>query len=156
MKTKKYFPLFMDLNSKKVMVVGGGTIAERRIRTLLDFVEEIWVIAPEISDGIRELKEQGRIFWKKKRYEREDIYDADLVLAATDDRKVNEDIYSACKCLGILVNTASDRRKCAFYFPGILLEEDVVMGFNSGGDPVKSREMRRKVERLLNQPGGKE
>ena len=79
MKTKKYFPLFMDLNSKKVMVVGGGTIAERRIRTLLDFVEEIWVIAPEISDGIRELKEQGRIFWKKKRYEREDIYDADLV-----------------------------------------------------------------------------
>ena len=71
MKTKKYFPLFMDLNSKKVMVVGGGTIAERRIRTLLDFVEEIWVIAPEISDGIRELKEQGRIFWKKKRYERE-------------------------------------------------------------------------------------
>ena len=86
MKTKKYFPLFMDLNSKKVMVVGGGTIAERRIRTLLDFVEEIWVIAPEISDGIRDLKEQGRIFWKKKRYEREDIYDADLVLAATDDR----------------------------------------------------------------------
>ena len=156
MKTKKYFPLFMDLNSKKVMVVGGGTIAERRFRTLLDFVEAIWVIAPEISDGIRDLKEQGRIFWKKKRYEREDIYDADLVLAATDDRKVNEDIYSACKCLGILVNTASDRRKCDFYFPGILLEEDVVMGFNSGGDPVKSREMRRKVERLLHQPGGKE
>ena len=97
MKTeKKRFPLYTDLTEKKAVVIGGGNIASRRIKSLLGFVGELIVIAPDVQPEIQELAKSGELVWKQKKYEREDLYDADLALAATDDRKVNEDIYSAC------------------------------------------------------------
>ncbi len=157
MKTeKKLFPLYTDLTEKKAVVIGGGNIASRRIKSLLGFVGELIVIAPDVQPEIRELAKSGELVWKQKRYEREDLYDADLALAATDDRKVNEDIYSACKCLGILVNTASDQNKCDFHFPGIINHDGVVIGFNAAGkDHKKTRQMREKVEEFLKTPGGR-
>jgi len=93
---------------------------------------------------------QGEILYKEKTYSREDLYDADLVIAATDNKEVNEDIYSACKCLGIQVNVASDQNKCDFHFPGILEYEGVVIGFNgSGKDHRKVREVREKTQKVL-------
>lgn len=156
MKTeKKLFPLFTDLSEKKAVVVGAGRIAARRIHTLLDFVGELIVIAPEAVPQVQELAAEGRIVWLGKTYEREDIYDADLVLAATDDPAVNSDIYSACKCLGILVNTASDQTKCDFHFPGIVCHDGVTIGFNAAGkNHAGARQMREKVESFLKRPEG--
>lgn len=115
-KEKKLFPLFVDLTGKKAVVVGAGKIATRRVKTLLPFLGEIQVIAPKASGEILELAEQGEVIYQKKCYEREDLYDAHMVLAATNDTKVNEDIYSACKCLGILVNLPAIRTNVIFIF----------------------------------------
>ena len=101
---KKYFPMFVDLTDKKVVVAGAGTIAKRRIRAMLEFTEHLTVIAPEVNPELRTLEEQGKLTVLRKAYEREDLYDAALVIAATNDKKTNEDIYAACKCLGILQN----------------------------------------------------
>lgn len=156
MKEKKYFPLYTDLSEKKAVVLGGGKIASRRIRTLMDFVGNLVVIAPKAVEDVEKLAEEGRITWIPRKYQREDIYDADIVLAATDDAGVNSDIYSACKCMGILVNTASDQTKCDFHFPGIICHEGVTIGFNGAGkDHGKTREMRERVEKYLTTPGGK-
>lgn len=149
-KEKKYFPLFTDLTEKKIVVCGAGEVAGRRVRTLLGFAGEIVVVAPECSEEIRKLSEKKEVIYKQKNYEREDIYDADMVIAATDNEKVNEDIYSACKCLGILVNVASSQQKCDFHFPGIIEYDGVVLGFNGAGkDHKKVRKIREKTERLL-------
>ena len=157
MKTeKKLFPLYTDLTQKKAVVIGGGKIASRRITSLLGFVGELVVIAPLVQPEIRELAEKGELIWKQKEYRREDLYDADLALAATDDSRVNDDIYSACKCLGILVNTASDHNKCDFHFPGLICHDGVGIGFNAAGkDHKKTRQMREKVEEFLKTPGGR-
>ena len=98
---RPYFPMFVDISHKKVVVVGAGTIAKRRIRTLVDFTECLTVIAPEVNPELLELQAQGKIRILKKQYQREYIYDADLVIAATNDHQTNEDIYSVCKCMGI-------------------------------------------------------
>ena len=99
---------------------------------------------------ILDLAEKGEILYRKKPYAREDLYDADMVIAATDSKEVNEDIYSACKCLGIQVNVASDQKKCDFHFPGVLEYDGVVMGFNGGGkDHRKVRQVREKVQEAL-------
>ena len=149
-KEKKMFPLFVDLTQKKVLVAGAGKIASRRVKTLLPFVGELVVEAPEASEEILSLAQKGDILYRKKTYAREDLYDADLVIAATDSREVNEDIYSACKCLGIQVNVASDQKKCDFHFPGILEYDGVTIGFNGGGkDHRKVREVREKTQRAL-------
>lgn len=145
-----YFPMFTDISKKKILVIGGGNIARRRVRTLLDFAENITVIAPDAGEEIKDLAIKKRIVWKQKTYEREDLYDADLVVAATDKPEVNNDVYSACKCLGITVNTASDKHKCDFHFPGVTEYEGVVIGFNAAGmNHKKTKEVREKVEAFL-------
>lgn len=83
---------------------------------------------------------------QKKNYEREDIYDADYVIAATNDHQINSDIYSACKCMGITVNVCSDKTKCDFYFPGIVQNGNVVIGVTASGSDHK--EARKTVEKI--------
>lgn len=146
----KYFPLFVSLEEKEILVVGGGTIASRRIRALLPFGGRLTVIAPEVSDFIKEAAAEGELVWKQEAYTREALRYADLVLACTDDPELNGEVYSVCKCLGIPVNVCSDRRKCDFYFPGIVARDNVVIGVTAGGtDHRKAREVREKIERLL-------
>ena len=143
---RPYFPMFVDISHKKVVVVGAGTIAKRRIRTLVDFTECLTVIAPEVNPELLELQAQGKIRILKKQYQREDIYDADLVIAATNDHQTNEDIYSVCKCMGITVNVCSDKTKCDFYFPGIVQNGNVVVGVTASGSDHK--EARKTVEKI--------
>ena len=138
--------MFVDISDKKVIVVGAGTIAKRRIRTLMEFTDHLEVIAPEVNKELLDLQEEGRITIRKKKYEREDIFDAAMVIAATNDSKINNDIYSACKCLGILVNVCSDKNKCDFYFPGIAQTENVVIAVTASGKDHKLA--RRLVERV--------
>ncbi|MGN0363321.1 MAG: bifunctional precorrin-2 dehydrogenase/sirohydrochlorin ferrochelatase [Bilifractor sp.] len=213
---KIFFPVFLDLSAKKIVVVGGGSIAERRILTLYGFAGSITIIAPEITDllqtlsdphliqtgskpsSVRNLLHEDRsqcsddhpdhtsindsaqdnstpntsssdtssrdnwkpspgskaqqtpVIWKKKKYERSDIMDADLVLACTSDPDLNNDIYVACKCLGILVNDCSDKNKCDFYFPSIVQKDNVVVGINgSGADHHQVKVIRQKIEQAL-------
>ena len=147
---KRYFPMFIDLSDKKVVVAGAGTIAKRRIRTLVDFTDHLVVIAPEVNKELKDLEAEGRLTILRKNYEREDIYDAALVIAATNDRKVNQDIYSACKCLGILVNVCNDKNKCDFYFPGIVSDENVVVGISaSGQEPKKAKAVTEQIQTMF-------
>lgn len=146
----RFFPVFIDLSEKKIIVVGGGTIAERRVKTLLDFAGSILVISPSATDLLRRLSDEGRIEWKQTAYDRGLIQDADMVLACTDDEKVNGDIHAACRCLGIPVNCSNDRHRCDFYFPGIVRKDNVVIGITaSGTDHRRAKEVRQLVEKAL-------
>ena len=114
----RYFPLFIDLEKKKITVIGAGTIASRRIRTLLNFGAQITVLAPEASEEVRKLAEKGRLVWRKGAYAPGLpglLEDAVFVLAATDDREVNEAVRQECRTLGVPVNLSDDRKKCDFY-----------------------------------------
>ena len=92
-----YFPLFIDLSKKKIVVIGAGTIAKRRIRTLYDFVGQITVVAPEIHPDIQKLANTDKLKTIRKCYDSADLYDADIVLAATNDKKVNREIAELCR-----------------------------------------------------------
>ncbi len=147
---KPYFPMFIDLTDKKVIVVGAGTIAKRRIRSLLSFTNHLVVIAPEVNKELKDLENQGLLKILRKKYDREDVYGADLVIAATNDAQTNNDIYSVCKCMGIPVNVCSDKRKCDFYFPGIALKDQVVVGVTaSGSDHKKARWVIEQIRKIL-------
>lgn len=147
---KKFFPLFVDLTEKKVVVIGAGKIAARRIRTLLSFTGKVTVIAPEAEEEILQLFAKQKLEYRKKEYEARDLLGADLVFAATDSEKVNEDVYRGCKEAKIPVNVASNQNFCDFHFPGIIEYEGVVLGFNGAGkDHKKVREVRQRTECAL-------
>ena len=131
-----YFPLFVDLEGRQVLVVGGGKIAMRRVRTLLEFGCEITVVSPEVCEELRE-----NVLWKKKRYDETDLESLGnvgeasrfvFVLAAAAP-EVNEKIVCDCRKKKIPVNNASNRDQCDFYFPGIAKDGDTVVGITSGG-----------------------
>lgn len=140
-----YFPFFIDISEKKIVVVGAGKIASRRILTLSEFTRNIKVVALHCADSVRKLAEEGKVQIREKAYERDDIYGADIVIAGTDDSELNNEIYSVCKCLGILVNVISDRTKCDFHFPGIVKRDSLVAGVNAGGQDHKMAKRAREV-----------
>lgn len=147
---RPYFPMFIDLTDKKILVAGGGTIALRRIRTLLKFRADIRVIAPELCEELAQLEEGGKIAAERREYRTSDIDGVYIVLAATDDHEVNRRIWEECRAAGVTVNVADDRSLCDFYFPSIVMTEDTVIGINCGGeDHAKVKETRIKIEEMF-------
>ena len=145
-----YFPLFMDISDKKIVVIGGGNIAARRVKVLSQFCRNLTVVAPRIHPDLLTLEEKGQIRVIRREYEREDIYDAWMVLATTDQHKINEEIYSVAKCLGALVNVASNREKCDFHFPGIVKKNHFVVGINASGmDHKGAARLKKRIEEAV-------
>ena len=147
---RPYFPMFIDLTDKKILVAGGGTIALRRVRTLLKFGTDIHVIAPELCEELTQMEEEGKITAEHREYRAGDIHGAQIVLAATDDHEVNRRIWEECRTVGILVNVADDKKLCDFYFPAVVMTGDTVIGINCGGmDHAKVKEARIKIEKVV-------
>ena len=128
-----FFPMFVDLSRRRALVVGGGRIAARRVNTLAQFCPDITVVAPAIHPGIAALVDGERVKALERAFAMDDLNSADLVLACTDDPALNADIAKACRDRDILVNDASDRRRCDFLFPGIARRGAVVAGVTAGG-----------------------
>lgn len=141
-----FFPVFLDMTGRKVLVYGAGKIAARRVEVLLRFGAQIILIAPEIMPEMEEVMEKyrqgefeksgGKITAVEKDVYRQGTIceDVDFVLAATDDGEVNERIFRECRHRELLVNVASDKEKCNFHFPAIVETEDVIIGIASGGE----------------------
>lgn len=147
---KPYFPLFVDLSEKKVYVIGAGTIAKRRIRSLIDFTDRLTVVAPEVNPELNTLEQEGRIVILRKKFELKDIADADLVIAATNDHTLNNDIYEYCIEENILVNVCNDKKKCDFYFPGLAMTDQVVVGVTANGTNHKmAKKVVEKIREML-------
>jgi precorrin-2 dehydrogenase/sirohydrochlorin ferrochelatase len=157
---KLYFPMFVNLTQKKIVVIGGGTIATRRVQTLISFTDNLTVIAPEISYALKKYETEGIIHCEHRGYLTEDIEDADMVLAATNDTGLNHRIAEECKALElkrnreILINTADDKNLCDFYFPSVIEADGIIIGINSGGrNPMKVKQIRKKLEKTLSDLG---
>ncbi|MCI9516506.1 MAG: bifunctional precorrin-2 dehydrogenase/sirohydrochlorin ferrochelatase [Lachnospiraceae bacterium] len=142
--------MFIDLTEKKVVVAGAGTIAKRRIRSLLNFTNHLTVIAPEVNKELKSLEAEGLLTILKRKCEMEDFYSADLVIAATNDAQINNAIYDTCRKQGILVNVCSDKQKCDFYFPGIAMKDQVVVGITaSGKDHKRAKALVEQIRSIL-------
>ncbi|MCF0120842.1 MAG: bifunctional precorrin-2 dehydrogenase/sirohydrochlorin ferrochelatase, partial [Oscillospiraceae bacterium] len=124
----EYFPMFTDISGKKILVIGGGTIATRRVTTLLRFTDSVTVVSPDISESLEAFRAEGRINLICDVYRPELLDGAELVLACTSDNKTNGKIYDDCRSRGITVNVCSDKDKCDFYFPGVVITDNVVVG----------------------------
>ena len=147
---KPFFTMFVDQSKKNVLVIGAGVIAGRRIENLCEFTDNLTVVAPEISTKVRELSEKYGFTVNKRRYEKEDIFEADIVFAATNNREVNADIARDCEEEGILVNISTDRDKCDFYFPGLVRKGDIVVGVSaSGKDHTEAKLVTEFIRKML-------
>lgn len=139
------FPMFISLKNKKVVIFGGGKVAYRRANTLLFFHADITMIAPNMCEEMKLLG--SKIKFVHEEYQEGYLTpDTFMVIAATNEEKINEEIYEKCKACNILVNNASNQEQCDFFFPAIVLEEDIVVGIaGNGGNHKKVSAFAKKL-----------
>ncbi|MCI7097724.1 MAG: bifunctional precorrin-2 dehydrogenase/sirohydrochlorin ferrochelatase [Lachnospiraceae bacterium] len=129
-----YFPMFFDIKGEKILIVGAGSIALRRVETLLTFGACLTVAAPECRESIQQYGDTGQLTLLKQAYAPDMITDDYfMVIAATDNACLNREICREGKKQGLLVNNASDKSQCDFYFPAIVRQGDVIAGVCAGG-----------------------
>ena len=146
---RPYFPMFIDLTDRKIFVAGGGRIARRRIEALVKFGADIHAAAPQVCPEIALLAGEGKIKILLREYRPSDLDGMEFAVAATDDREVNRAVYAECRKRGIPVNVADDKTLCDFYFPALVLTDDLVIGIGSGGEsPGRVKEVRQRIEKL--------
>lgn len=143
------FPLFVSLSDKKIIMIGGGKIATRRVKALISFTEKITVIAPEISEDLMKLSNTISII--QREFIEEDINGAYLVFAATNNRSVNKKIGNLCRQNNVLVNVCDNKDECDFYFPALFFDENVLGGLVSinGNNHRLVKEKAKEIRRFL-------
>ena len=147
-----YFPLFVDVSRIKVMFVGGGRIAQRRIKVLSQFGPRMIVIAPEVTEEIRSMAQAGKVQWLSRPFQETDLDDEGIgmVIAATDDRQVNHQVGQIAQSRRLPVSVADCKEESTFYFPGIAKKENLVVGITASGvDHVKAAQLTRSVQKIL-------
>lgn len=145
-----YLPIFLKLKERPCLVVGGGTVAARKVDTLRSAGARVTVLAPELCPQLVESHAQGKIAWRKKAFAPEDIESFDLAIAATGDAAVNEAVSEAAKALRVPVNVVDSPRLCTFVLPAIIDRSPVVAAISSGGtSPVLTRLLRTRLETLI-------
>ncbi|HFK2926187.1 TPA: siroheme synthase CysG [Aeromonas hydrophila] len=147
-----YLPIFCRLDNKPVLLVGGGEVAERKARLLLDAGAQLTVVAPELDPELAELAANGSIEWLAGEFAPQQLTGKWLVVAATDRREVNALVYQSANQARIFANVVDDPKRSSFIMPSIIDRSPLMVAISSGGKaPVLARLLREKLEAMLPQ-----
>jgi len=151
-----YFPLFINLKNQKCLVVGGGKVATRKVKMLLDFEAHVQVVGLSICDELKELAgNRSELSLEVKEFADEDLADCILVIAATDDNELNHHIADICKEKNIPINVVDKIEDCSFILPAYVKEKNVVAAFSSGGNsPVLTQYLKSQATNYMTEEIG--
>lgn len=143
-----FYPVVLQLKGKRCVVIGGGSIAQRKLLGLLDAgADDVWVISPALLPRIESLAAEGKIGSWQREYIEADLRGAWLVFAATNDKQVNAAIAAEGERLGILVNTADEASSSSFISPSIVRRGDLLLAVTaSGASPALSQRIKLELE----------
>jgi uroporphyrin-III C-methyltransferase/precorrin-2 dehydrogenase/sirohydrochlorin ferrochelatase len=145
-----YFPVFFDLSGQRVLVVGGGEVALRKISLLERTGASISVVAPEVTPAILSLAAAGKLKLALREFLPEDLDAARLVIVATSRRAVNRWIAKLSESRNIPVNVVDDAQVSRFIVPAIIDRDPVLIAVSTGGaSPVLARRLRERLEALI-------
>ena len=145
-----YFPLFADLRGRPVLVVGGGTVAERKIRSLMDAGAEVLVAAHRLCRQVAEWTDEKKIRRIAETFTDNLIDEAVLIIAATDDEDLNLQVAQAAKAAKKLVNVVDRQELCSFIVPAVIDRSPIQIAVSSGGSsPVLARQIRLEIEKRV-------
>lgn len=146
----KYYPLLLDLKGKKCVVVGGGSVAQRKVKSLLKAKARVWIISQDLSDGLRKLKRKKTIFHIKSRYQKKYLNQAFLAIAATSDEEINRRVAYDAQAQGKLTNVVDAPRLSNFIVPSSITRGDLIISISTSGKaPGLSKRIRKDLNKLL-------
>lgn len=141
-----YFPLMINIDYKKVVIVGGGNVARQKVEALLPTNAHITIVSPTVTDRLKIYITEGRAVWKQKRFEPADLDDAALIFAATNDESVNDAVEEATQHWQLL-NRADALGRMDFMNPAVVRRGDFVVTVSTtGASPALTRKVKRDLE----------
>jgi precorrin-2 dehydrogenase/sirohydrochlorin ferrochelatase len=142
------YPIHLDIQNRNCLVVGGGGVGTRKVTTLLNCGAKVTVVSPEISQRLHNLAETAPLTLKSRPYRCADLAGMFLVIGATDDETLNEQISSDAERRNTLCNIADRPEKCNFILPSIVRRDDLVITIStSGRSPALAKKLRKTLER---------
>lgn len=147
---QSYYPVALDVEGKRCLVVGGGTIATDKVEGLLATNAEVVVVSPYVSSRIEELAAENRVTLHRRPYQSGDLERAFLVIAATDQVEANAGVAADARAARILVNAVDDPPNCDFFAVSIVRRGDLQIAISTGGlSPAFARWMREYLDEWL-------
>lgn len=146
-----HYPIFLKLENRPCVVIGGGTIAERKVYTLLSAGAQICVISPTLTEKLQQRVVAEEITYLAREYAGEaDIAKALLVIAATNNRALNAEIAATAHQMNTLVNVVDNPELCSYIVPSVVDRSPVTIAVSTGGaSPVLARQLRMKLETMV-------
>jgi precorrin-2 dehydrogenase/sirohydrochlorin ferrochelatase len=150
-----FYPILLDLQGRKALVVGGGKVAQRKIETLLEHGALVQVIARELTADLELLRSGKRIEFLGRDFSEASLEGVFLVIAATDDALLNRRVSRAAQQRGLLVNAVDQPADCNFIVPSVLTRGDLLVAVStSGKSPAFARRVRVELERHFGEEYG--
>jgi len=144
----KYYPICLDIKERHCLVIGGGRVAERKVKGILACDGQVTVISPELTDNLVKLAARRQISWQKKPYQSGDIQGAFMVIAATDDPAVQKEVFLEAERNNILLNVADVPDKCNFILPALAKRGDLTIAISTAGNsPALAKKMRQQLQK---------
>lgn len=150
-----WFPLFVNLKDKKVLVIGGGKVAFKKISKIMEYEADITVIAENIAEEKLLELENLRIENNRKIENDKDeieklVKEYFLVIVATDNEELNENVAEICDSKGILINNVSSKTKMNVMFGGIVKNDEFQIAVSTSGKNCRrSRAMKSEIQKIL-------
>jgi len=139
--------MFVKLEGRSVVVVGGGEIATSKIDGLLQAGARIRIVSPALNATLALLVRENKIDWSEKEFEARDLEDAFLAVAATALPSVNQAVYRVAESLGILCNAVDDIENCHFYYGAVVQRGDLQIAISTNGkSPALAQRLRKELE----------
>jgi precorrin-2 dehydrogenase/sirohydrochlorin ferrochelatase len=150
-----YYPIFLNLRGKRCVVIGGGNVALRKVKVLLDCGANVTMICPKPHPEIVKLSKKRAIHFIQRDYEKGDLRDAAIAFACTDVKKVNRKVAVDAKEVGVLVNVADDPRPSDFIIPSFFRKGNLTVAISTAGvSPALAKKIRMKLEKSFGKEYG--
>lgn len=145
-----YFPAFLNLENRKILLVGGGLVASSKLRHLLDFTTNISVIAPLLSDETELLIKKNSLSLEKRGYEKGDVAGFDIVVVAVDNIALQAEIFKESRGYNCLCNCVDATEYCDFIFGSTIKKDDLTIAIStSGASPALAKQLKKYLEKLI-------
>jgi precorrin-2 dehydrogenase/sirohydrochlorin ferrochelatase len=149
------YPIFLELTARRAVVIGGGAVAVRKARSLLEAKARLVVVAERIDDVLTSLCTGTGAELIRSKYSKDYLVGAALVIAATNHAELNRRIYKDCQELEILCNVVDQPELCDFYVPAVVKRGDLQIAIGTEGDcPAYAGHMRNKLEQVFTEKHG--
>ena len=150
MKRFPYYPIYLDIEDRSAVIIGGGEVCTRKAETMLKYGARVTVVSPQFTGELEQWANEGKLQLRRKHYEESDLDGANIVIASTDDQSVNERIAADCRRRRIPVNVVDVTPLCEFIVPAIIESGSIQIAISTGGkSPALARTLKEDLQRML-------